>query len=132
MIKIAIDTLGGDKSPDANIEGALSALDRHNDLSLIFLGDENAIEEKFASLKIPLENCMRVKLIHAPDTITGEDKPTDAIRLKKDSSMVRAMKLIREDESVNALVSTGATVLHAATAVGGRAGSLCPPLSPTA
>ena len=109
MVKIAIDTLGGDKSPDANIEGAISALDKYSDISLVFLGCEKAIVQKLDSLKISPEKRERVEIIDAPDIITGEDKPTDAIRLKKDSSMVRAMKLLREDESVKALISTGAT-----------------------
>ncbi|MBQ3951774.1 MAG: phosphate acyltransferase PlsX, partial [Oscillospiraceae bacterium] len=51
----------------------------------------------------------RVEIVHAPDAITGDDKPTDAIRLKKESSMMKAISILRTDESVAGLVSTGAT-----------------------
>ena len=105
-MKIAIDCLGGDHSPRANIEGAMRALEAHSDLSLVLLGDEKTIKAELDALGA---DGGRVEIIHAPDVITGEDKPTDAIRLKADSSMIRAIRLLREDESVCALVSLGAT-----------------------
>lgn len=106
MIKIAIDCLGGDRSPDANIEGTLLALKEFSDLSVVLFGDENIIKEKLAGKDYPLD---RVEIVHAPDVVDGNDKPIDAVRLKKDSSMIRAVKALREDEEVSALVSTGAT-----------------------
>ena len=45
MIKIAIDCLGGDRSPDANIEGAVAALKRFPELSVVLFGDENIIRD---------------------------------------------------------------------------------------
>ena len=105
-MKIIIDTLGGDKSPAANIDGALIALDKLDDLSVVFVGDDNDIKNHLVEKG---RSCDRIEIVHAPDVITGEDKPTDAIRLKKDSSMIRAIKMLREDESVDALVSNGAT-----------------------
>lgn len=102
-MKIIVDCLGGDHSPQANVEGALLALDRFPDLEVVLVGDEAAIRPL---LKGRTE---RIALVHAPDCITGEEKPTDAIRLKKDSSMIRAIRLLREDPSANALVSTGST-----------------------
>ena len=105
-MKIIIDTLGGDKSPAANIDGALLALDNISDIFLVLVGDENVINEH---LEKSGKNTDRIEVVHAPDVITGEDKPTDAIRLKKDSSMIRSIKLLREDETADALVSTGAT-----------------------
>ena len=105
-MKILIDTLGGDKSPSANIEGAVLATDKINDLSLILVGDEDVIKSELDRLGYSGD---RIEIVHAPDVITGEDKPTDAIRLKKDSSMIRAIKMLREDDDISALVSTGAT-----------------------
>ncbi len=46
MVKIIVDCFGGDKSPDANIEGAVSALKNFEDLYIIFTGDEKLINEK--------------------------------------------------------------------------------------
>ena len=51
----------------------------------------------------------RIELLHAPGVITGEDKPTDAIRLKKDASMIAALARLRTDKDCDGLVSTGAT-----------------------
>ncbi len=105
-MKIVIDCLGGDKSPEANVEGAVLSLQRHRDLSLILVGDERKIRRILQNRKISDE---RIEILHAPDVITGNDKPIDAIRLKKDSSMIRSIRLLREDETVDALVSNGAT-----------------------
>lgn len=105
-MKIIVDTLGGDKSPSANVEGAVLATERLDDVSLILVGDEAVIKSELDRLGYKGD---RIETVHAPDVITGEDKPTDAIRLKKDSSMIRSIKMLREDEDVSALVSTGAT-----------------------
>ena len=105
-MKIVMDTAGGDKSPRANVEGALLAMKKHADLKTVFTGDEETVAPLLRELGAPMD---RIEVIHAPGVITGEDKPTDAIRLKKDSSMIRAIRLLREDPEVSALISTGAT-----------------------
>ncbi len=106
MIKIAIDCLGGDKSPNANIEGTVNALKNHDDLFAVLFGDEKVIREKLSGFDYPAE---RVSIIHAPDEVNGNDKPINAVRLKKDSSMIRAIKELRENEEISALVSSGAS-----------------------
>ncbi len=106
-MKILIDCHGGDKSPNANIEGALRAMEAHPDLEVVFVGDEGRIGEVLAGNGQKAGG--RISVVHAPDVITGEEKPTDAIRLKKDSSMIRSVRLLREDPEIGALVSTGAT-----------------------
>ncbi len=112
-MKIIIDCLGGDNSPNANVEGGLLALKQFSDLSLIFIGDEKGIREVLSGKEY---DSSRVEIIDAPEAVSGEDKPTDAIRLKKDSSMIRGIRMLREDETVSGFVSTGATgVLVAAT-----------------
>ena len=91
MIKVLVDTLGGDRSPDANLEGALLALEKIDDLEIILVGDKGVIEEKLAGKKYDAE---RVTIEHAPDTIECNDKPTDAIRTKKQSSLYRCIELL--------------------------------------
>ena len=120
-MKLVIDCLGGDQSPGANIDGSLRALDRYPDLELVLCGDEEAISAYLAQKGTP-EARARISLVHAPGVITGDDKPTDAIRLKKDSSMMSAIRLLREDETVSGIVSTGATgsLIAAATLRIGR------------
>ncbi|MBR0156754.1 MAG: phosphate acyltransferase PlsX [Clostridia bacterium] len=105
-MKIAVDCHGGDNSPQANVEGALIAMRKHDDLSVVFVGDKEQIDPLIADCG---ELSGRIEVIHAPEIITGEERPTDAIRHKKDSSMIRAINLLREDPEVNALVSNGST-----------------------
>ena len=118
-MKIIIDCFGGDKSPSANIEGALAALAEHDDLSLILTGDEAIIKSELSTHEYDPE---RVAVVHAPEVITGEDKPTDAIRLKKESSMIKAISMLRTEKDIDALVTTGSTgaLIAAATLRIGR------------
>lgn len=118
-MKIIVDCFGGDKSPSANVEGAVLALKEHNDLSLILTGDEALIKAELDRLSYGGD---RVEIVHAPDVITGEDKPTDAIRLKRESSMVKAVIMLKKEQDIAGLVSTGATgaLITAATVRIGR------------
>ncbi len=106
MIRIVVDCFGGDKSPKANVEGALIALKKFPDLSLILSGDEALIAKELEGKEYDGE---RISVLHAPEVVGCDEKPTDAIRLKRESSMMKAIKLLREDESVAGLVSTGST-----------------------
>ena len=106
MIKIAVDCFGGDHSPEAQIDGSLAALDLFPDLSLILTGDENIISEKLKGKKY---DSARLEILHAPEVVGCDEKPTDAIRLKKESSMMKAIRLLREDDSVGGIVSMGST-----------------------
>ena len=118
-MKIIVDCFGGDKSPSANVEGAVLALREHGDLELILTGDEKLIQSELDRLGCKSD---RIEIIHAPDVITGEDKPTDAIRLKRDSSMIKAISMLRKEPDIAGLVSTGATgsLIAAATLRIGR------------
>ena len=106
MIRLALDCFGGDLSPAANIEGALEALKENETLSLVLTGDE-------AQLKAQLDgksyDASRIEIVHAPEVIGADEKPTDAIRLKKESSLVRAVRLVRDEPSINGMVSLGST-----------------------
>lgn len=118
-MKLVLDCQGGDKSPHANIDGALMALEKYHDLTLILTGDESELRSELTQRKADLT---RIDIVHAPGIITGEDKPTDAIRLKKDSSMIAAINILRHDDSVSGVISTGATgaLVSAATISIGR------------
>ena len=118
-MKLIIDCFGGDKSPGANAEGAVLALKEHEDLSLVLTGDEEQIQAELDRLGYTGD---RIEIVHAPDVITGEDKPTDVIRLKKESSMMKAIAMLRTDQQIAGMVTTGATgaLIAAATLRIGR------------
>lgn len=106
MIKILVDTLGGDNSPKANIDGAIMALKQNKDIHLILVGDEEIIKVGLEGAGIDME---RISIIHAPDVIDCNDKPTEAMKLKKESSMYKCYELLRSEEDIGAMVSTGST-----------------------
>lgn len=106
MIKIIVDCFGGDRSPQANIEGAVKALNENNDLYLILSGDEDILKKELANFIYDKE---RIEFLDAKDVISCNDKPTEAIRQKKESSLVKALELLHKDESVKGLVSLGST-----------------------
>ena len=105
MINVIVDTLGGDNSPNANIEGAVAALKEIEDLKVTFVGDEKVIKEKLKELGVDY----RVDVVHAPDEISCNDKPTEAIRKKTESSLYRAIELLKSDGGYNAFVSNGSS-----------------------
>ena len=115
MIKIAVDCFGGDKSPAANVEGSVLALRKYGDLSLVLTGDASAIRAELARLGAAESD--RIEVVHAPDVIGCDEKPTDAVRLKRESSMMKAVRLLREDDSMSGMVSVGSTGALIAAAV---------------
>ncbi len=106
MAKIVLDCFGGDHSPEANVDGAVRALNELADLSLVLTGDEEKIRACLAGKDY---DSARLSIVHAPDVIGVNEKPTDAIRLKRESSMMKAVKLLRENDDISGMVSTGST-----------------------
>ena len=106
MIKIIVDCFGGDNSPEAQVEGSLTALDRFEDLSVILTGDETVLSD---CLKDRKYGAGRIQIIHAPEVIGCDEKPTDAIRFKKASSLMTGIRMLREDEKIAGMVSCGST-----------------------
>lgn len=102
-MKIVVDAFGGDNSPVAVVEGALLALRKRDDLELVLTGDKAKLEALLG------DHVDRIEIVDAPDVITNDDQPTLAIRQKKDSSLVRAFDLLKEQEDVVGLVSAGNT-----------------------
>ena len=119
MIKVAVDCFGGDNSPKANVEGALSALSKNKDLYIILTGDEANLRAELQGKDFDAD---RLQIIHAPAVIGCDEKPTDAIRQKRDSSMMAAIDLLRTDDTVAGMVSVGSTgaLIAAATLRVGR------------
>lgn len=106
MVKIIVDCFGGDHSPDANIDGALKALSAIPDLYLILSGDARVISEKLSAREY---DGSRLELLDAPQVIGCDEKPTDVVRMKRDSSMMKAMMMLRDCDDVAGMVSTGST-----------------------
>ncbi len=106
MIKLVLDCFGGDHSPAANVEGAVFALKRFPDLELVLTGDETAIRSELAGKAY---DAARLTVLHAPEVIGCDETPTEAIRRKKESSLMRAVELVRSDDTVHGMISVGST-----------------------
>jgi phosphate acyltransferase len=118
-MRIAVDVMGGDHGCGVVIEGAKRALQANKNISTLFLvGDKVAIH---AALPKGGFRDHRVRVIHASEVLTMEDKPAAAIRKKKDCSVARAIDLLEEGKA-DAVVSPGHTggIFAAATFKLGR------------
>lgn len=101
MVTIAIDAMGGDNAPAAVVNGVNLAIHAFEDIQVKLFGDEAQIREH---LKVQ----ERVEVIHTTEIIEAEDEPVIAVRRKKDSSMVRAARAVKEGEA-DVLLSAGST-----------------------
>jgi glycerol-3-phosphate acyltransferase PlsX len=102
-MRIALDAMGGDRAPDVNIEGALEALGVSDDIEVVLVGDEPAILKRLSGKSYPAS---RIQVLHASEVITMGDSPSQAVRRKKDSSLRKAVELVR-DKSADGAVSAG-------------------------
>ncbi|MCI8488104.1 MAG: phosphate acyltransferase PlsX [Clostridia bacterium] len=130
MMKIAVDAFGGDTSPFSQIKGGIDFLNETKDVGLVFTGDKETLERELSKYKY---DSSRVFIEHAPEVISNEEAPTTAIRAKKDSSMVKAFDLLKEDAEVAGMISsgsTGAVLTGSVLKVGRINGVLRPALAP--
>lgn len=105
-MRVVVDVMGGDRGPDVVVYGARLALEELPAISELFLvGDETAIEN--ARKKSRLTDA-RVRVVHASQVLTMEDKPVEGLRKKKDCSLLRAVDLLKDGKG-QALISTGNT-----------------------
>lgn len=101
MKKIAVDIMGGDKAPQAILEGIEQAIEGFPHLHFILVGDSRVVPDK-------LKNHKSVTLHHTDEKIESDDEPVSSIRRKKNASMVVAAQLVKEGEA-DAILSAGNT-----------------------
>lgn len=105
--RIAVDAMGGDLGPSEVVAGVKLALQSDAALPAITLvGDRAILEPLLAHAGIAGD--ARVSVFHASEVVTMDDKPLNALKKKKDSSMVRAIELVKNGDA-GALVSCGNT-----------------------
>lgn len=106
MLKIIVDAMGGDNSPIVNVKGAVKALNNIKDVRLTLVGKEDELNSLLAKEKFDKS---RLEIINATEVISCNDKPTEAIKVKTDSSMSKSFELLKTDEEARAMVSLGST-----------------------
>lgn len=104
--KIAIDTKGADKGAGMIIKGAVMALAKYDDLSVVLVGDSDVIKAECEKLSAPID---RIEILEAPGEITNYDSPAVALFEKTDSSLVRALEAVAERDDITGLINAGST-----------------------
>jgi len=112
MTTIAVDAMGGDNAPQAEVEGAIQAA-RHHQVRVILVGREERLKQELA--KHEGWSSLPIEVRHASEVITMEDSAAKAMRSKKDSSIRIASRLVRDGEA-QGVVSAGNTGAAMATA----------------
>lgn len=105
-MKIVVDAFGGDYAPSEIIKGAVMALNCEKDVSLIICGKQDAIKSELDKYGW---DGQRAEIIDAPEVITNDDTPTEAIKNKKNSSLIVALNTLKEREDAVGFVSAGST-----------------------
>lgn len=115
MVNVALDAMGGDNAPYEVIKGAVDALNKDESVKIYLCGDETAIKENLEKIS-PNFTSDRLEIVHCSEVIEMSEPPVNAIRRKKDSSIVRGMTLVKEG-TCDAFVSAGSS---GAILVGGQ------------
>ena len=129
MVNVAVDAMGGDNAPVEIIKGAVEAIQENSNVKVFLVGREEVIKNELIKYKY---NAEQVEVVHAPEVIDTAEPPVMAIRRKKESSIVKAMYMVK-DGVCDALVSagsTGAVLVGGQVIVGRIKGVERPPLAP--
>ncbi len=113
ITNIALDAMGGDNAPSEMVKGAVDAARKEPAMKVFLIGPKEAIEKELAKYQF---NKTQIEVIHASEVIETAEPPVNAIRKKKDSSIVVGMKMVREGKA-DAFVSAGSS---GAILVGGQ------------
>jgi|GEM_PF-6498987 len=105
-MRIALDAMGGDYAPTNTVAGAVMALREYPKITKLFLtGDEQAITAELAKLGF---SDPRIEIVHTTQVVEMSDAAVEAVRRKKDSSVSRAVDLVKKGDA-DAIVSAGHT-----------------------
>lgn len=129
FINVAVDAMGGDNAPVEIIKGAIEAVNENSHVRVFLTGQEEVVQKELAQYTYNKE---QIEVVNATEVIETAEPPVMAIRRKKDSSLVKALTLVKEgtcDGFVSA-GSTGATLVGGQVIVGRMKGVERPPLAP--
>ena len=129
ITRVALDAMGGDNAPGEIVKGAVEAVQRRDDIKILLTGKEEVLKKELSAYTYPKE---QIEIINATEVIETAEPPVKAIRGKKDSSIVVAMKMVKKGEA-DAFVSagsSGAVLVGGQVLVGRIKGVERPPLAP--
>lgn len=113
FVNVAVDAMGGDNAPVEPVKGAVEAIKESSKIKVFLVGKEDVIKEELKKYQYDEK---QVEIVPAGEVIETAEPPVMAIRKKKDSSIVKALNLVKSG-SCDAFVSAGST---GAVLVGGQ------------
>lgn len=129
ITRIAVDAMGGDHAPAEIVKGAVDAVNQRDDIKVFLVGQESRVREELSKYQYKEK---QIEVVNATEIIETAEPPVMAIRKKKDSSIVVALNMVKNQEA-DAFVSAGSS---GAVLVGGQLlvkripGVERPPLAP--
>lgn len=129
IVNVAVDAMGGDHAPVEIIKGAVQAIQECDHVKVYLTGPQEMLENELRQYTYDQN---RIEIVDAQEVITTSEAPVMAIRKKKESSLVKALNLVKEktcDGYVSA-GSTGATLVGGQVIIGRIKGVERPPLAP--
>lgn len=129
LVNVAVDAMGGDHAPAEIVKGAVEAVNESTHVKVFLVGQEEAVNKELSRYTYRNE---QIKVVNATEIIETAEPPVMAIRKKKDSSLVKALYMVK-DGTCDAFVSagsTGATLVGGQVIVGRIKGVERPPLAP--
>lgn len=128
-VNVAVDAMGGDNAPAEIVKGAVEAVNADSRVKVFLVGRPAPVEEELKKYTYSKE---QVEVVPAEEVIEMAEAPVMAIRKKKNSSIVKALYMVK-DGTCDAYVSagsTGATLVGGQVIVGRIKGVERPPLAP--
>ena len=129
ITKVVLDAMGGDNAPVEMVKGAVDATGKEKNVKVFLVGKEELVKSELDKYTYDRE---RIEIVNATEVIETAEPPVNAIRKKKDSSIVVGMKMVKAGDA-DAFVSagsSGAILVGGQTLVGRIKGVERPPLAP--
>jgi glycerol-3-phosphate acyltransferase PlsX len=114
-VQIALDAMGGDHGPEELIGGALLAV-KQTGLQVTLVGNQQVLQAHLDRLRSGDVGLSHIQIVHAAEVVEMGESPVDAIRKKKDASVLVAFELVRQGQA-DAAVSAGNSGATMAAAV---------------
>lgn len=129
VTKVALDVMGGDNAPVETVKGAVDAVTARKDIKVFLVGQEETVKRELDKYTYPAD---QIEIVPAEEVIETAEPPVNAIRKKKQSSIVIGMNMVKRKEA-DAFVSagsSGAVLVGGQVIVGRIKGIERPPLAP--
>ena len=93
ITRVALDAMGGDNAPGELVKGAVDAVNGRSDIKVLLVGQQDVVEKELKQYSYPKE---QIEVVHAEEVIETAEPPVNAIRKKKQSSIVVGMNMVKQ------------------------------------